>query len=32
MTAEYMRVMIPSNLRPGFSELDEQLKASKGKL
>ena len=32
MTVEYMRVMIPYNLRPSFSELDEQLKASKGKL
>jgi chemotaxis protein MotA len=32
MTVEYMRVMIPSNMRPSFSELDEQLKASKGKL
>ena len=32
MTAEYMRAMIPANMRPGFSELDEQLKASKGKL
>ncbi|MGZ8918893.1 MAG: MotA/TolQ/ExbB proton channel family protein, partial [Methylobacter sp.] len=31
MTAEYMRAMIPSNMRPSFSELDEQLKASKGK-
>jgi len=32
MTAEYMRAMIPFNMRPSFSELDEQLKASKGKL
>jgi chemotaxis protein MotA len=31
MTAEYMRAMIPSNMRPSFSELDEQIKASKGK-
>lgn len=31
MTAEYMRAMIPSNLRPSFAELDEQLKASKNK-
>ncbi len=31
MTAEYMRAMIPSNMRPSFAELDEQLKASKGK-
>jgi len=31
MIAEYMRAMIPSNMRPSFSELDEQLKASKGK-
>jgi chemotaxis protein MotA len=31
MVAEYMRAMIPSNLRPSFAELDEQLKASKGK-
>jgi chemotaxis protein MotA len=30
MTAEYMRVMIPSNMRPSFTELDEQLRASKG--
>jgi len=26
-----MRAMIPSNMRPSFAELDEQLKASKGK-
>lgn len=32
MTAEYMRVMIPSNMRPSFSELDEQLKANKAKV
>jgi len=32
MTAEYMRSMIPANLRPSFSELEEQLKASKGKV
>jgi chemotaxis protein MotA len=31
MTAEYMRAMIPSNLRPSFAELDEQLKAAKNK-
>lgn len=31
MTAEYMRATIPSNLRPSFAELDEQLKASKNK-
>lgn len=31
MTAEYMRAMIPSNLRPTFAELDEQLKAHKNK-
>jgi chemotaxis protein MotA len=31
MTAEYMRAMIPSNMRPSFSELDEQIKANKGK-
>jgi chemotaxis protein MotA len=31
MTAEYMRVMIPANMRPSFAELDEQIKASKGK-
>jgi chemotaxis protein MotA len=31
MVAEYMRAMIPSSLRPSFSELDEQLKANKGK-
>jgi chemotaxis protein MotA len=31
MTAEYMRAMIPSNVRPSFSELDEKLKASKDK-
>lgn len=31
MTAEYMRAMIPSSMRPSFAELDEQLKASKGK-
>jgi chemotaxis protein MotA len=29
MTAEYMRSMITSNLRPGFAELESQLKASK---
>jgi hypothetical protein len=27
-----MRAMIPANMRPSFSELDEQLKASKGKI
>ncbi len=32
MTVEYMRAMIPANMRPSFSELDEQLKASKGKV
>jgi chemotaxis protein MotA len=32
MIAEYMRAMIPANMRPSFSELDEQLKANKGKL
>jgi chemotaxis protein MotA len=32
MTAEYMRAMIPADLRPSFLELDEQLKASKGKV
>jgi chemotaxis protein MotA len=31
MTAEYMRAMIPSNMRPSFAELDEQLKANKNK-
>jgi chemotaxis protein MotA len=31
MTAEYMRAMIPSHVRPSFAELDEQIKASKGK-
>jgi chemotaxis protein MotA len=31
MTAEYMRAMIPSNLRPSFAELDEQIKNSKNK-
>jgi chemotaxis protein MotA len=31
MTAEYMRAMIPSNLRPSFAELDEQLKNAKNK-
>ena len=31
MTAEYMRAMIPANMRPGFAELEEQLKARKGK-
>ncbi|MDD5579649.1 MAG: flagellar motor stator protein MotA [Methylobacter sp.] len=30
MTAEYMRSMITSNMRPGFAELEEQLKANKG--
>lgn len=29
MTAEYMRAMIPANMRPSFAELDEHLKASK---
>ncbi len=29
MTAEYMRGMITSNLRPGFAELESQLKANK---
>jgi chemotaxis protein MotA len=31
MTAEYMRAMIPSILRPSFAELDEQIKNSKNK-
>lgn len=31
MTAEYMRAMIPSVLRPSFAELDEQIKNSKNK-
>ena len=31
MTAEYMRAMIPANMRPSFSELEEHLKASKNK-
>jgi chemotaxis protein MotA len=31
MTAEYMRAMIPSNLRPSFAELDEQIRNSKNK-
>jgi chemotaxis protein MotA len=31
MTAEFMRAMIPSNLRPSFTELDEQIKNSKNK-
>lgn len=30
MTAEYMRFMITSNMRPDFAELEEQLKANKG--
>jgi chemotaxis protein MotA len=30
MTAEYMRTMIASAMRPGFMELEELLKASKG--
>jgi chemotaxis protein MotA len=29
MTAEYMRAMITSDKRPGFSELEEHLKANK---
>ncbi|MEQ1529407.1 MAG: flagellar motor stator protein MotA, partial [Methylococcales bacterium] len=29
MTAEYMRAMITSDMRPGFAELESQLKASK---
>lgn len=31
MTAEFMRAMIPSDLRPSFAELDEQIKNSKNK-
>lgn len=31
MTAEFMRAMIPSNMRPSFAELDEQIKNSKNK-
>lgn len=30
MTAEYMRTMIASSMRPGFLELEEKLKANKG--
>ncbi|MGZ4959836.1 MAG: flagellar motor stator protein MotA [Methylomonas sp.] len=30
MTVEFMRTSIPHNIRPGFSELEEQLKAAKG--
>ncbi|MGZ8163402.1 MAG: flagellar motor stator protein MotA [Methylobacter sp.] len=30
MTAEYMRSMIASGMRPDFAELEEQLKANKG--
>jgi len=30
MTAEYMRTMIASSMRPGFLELEEQLRANKG--
>jgi chemotaxis protein MotA len=30
MTAEYMRTMISSSMRPGFLELEEQLRANKG--
>ena len=30
MTAEYMRTMIASAMRPGFQELEEQLRANKG--
>ncbi len=30
MTAEYMRAMISSNKRPGFAELEEQLRANRG--
>ena len=30
MTAEYMRTMISSSMRPGFLELEELLKANKG--
>lgn len=31
MTAEFMRAMIPSELRPSFTELDEKIKESKNK-
>lgn len=30
MTAEYMRTMIASSMRPGFLELEEKLRANKG--
>lgn len=30
MTVEFMRTAIPHNIRPGFTELEEQLKAAKG--
>ncbi len=30
MTVEFMRTTIPHHTRPGFSELEEQLKANKG--
>jgi chemotaxis protein MotA len=31
MTAEFMRAMIPSHIRPSFAELDEKIKESKNK-
>lgn len=30
MTVEYMRTMITSDMRPGFAELEEQLRSTKG--
>jgi chemotaxis protein MotA len=30
MTVEFMRTTIPHKIRPGFAELEEQLKAAKG--